>query len=609
MVKRRIAAGTKAAGRVPSRAEVPLEHTWDLSSLFADDEAWERAFSQWQAQFAEYDRFRGQLGRDASTLADCLRWDSSVDRMSERLGAYAYLKAAEDLTNNTYQRMLGRYRAAVAQAGERSSFIRPEILAIPPSRMKRFLQDPVLAPYRLLLERLLRYRPYTLSEKEERLLAMQADMASAVPRSFRQLHDADMKFGFVRDERGRRVELTNSTFMQLLQSPNRDVRRTAFHQYYSQFVAHKHVLASLLYGSIQSDVYYAKVRGYSSALAQALFADDIPLSVYDQLIAAVREHLPALHQYYELRRRVMRLKKIHHYDTYAPLLAKWQRSLNWDQAVETVLEAVGPLGDEYVRVLRDGLTNRWCDRYPNQGKQSGAFSYGTYDGHPYILMNYKAGVFDEVFTLAHEAGHSMHSYYSARYQPYEYYQYSIFVAEVASIFNEELLYHHLTLRAESDEERAYLISRQLDAIRATIYRQTMFAEFEKITHSLVESGEPLTEETFTKIYWELLETYFGPQFALDEELALECFRIPHFYRAFYVYKYATGMSAAIALSQRVLHGGAAERDAYLGFLRAGCTKFPLELLRDAGVDMATGQPVHAALRHFEELLEKLEQLL
>jgi oligoendopeptidase F len=586
-----------------------VEYTWDLSSLFTSDEAWEETFSQWQSLFSRYDPYRGKLAQSPGTLAECLRLDSHVERMGERLGAYAYLKAAEDQTNNTYQRLLGRYRAAATQAGEKSSFIRPEILAIPASRMNRFLRDPLLAPYRLLLERLLRYRPYTLSDKEERLLAMQGDMASALPRSFRQLHDADLKFGYVRDERGRRIQLTNATFTQLLHSPSRAVRRRAFHQYYAQFAGHKHVLASLLFGSIQTDVYYAKVRGYPSALAQALFADDVPISVYDRLIQAVHEYLPALHRYYELRRRVMRLARIHHYDTYAPLLPQWQRQVAWENAVEMILSALRPLGDDYVNVLRQGFQQRWCDRYPNAGKQSGAFSYGTYDAHPYILINYRPTVFDDVFTLAHEAGHSMHSYLSARHQPFEYYHYTIFVAEVASTFNEELLLHFLLQQAQSEEERAYLISRELDAIRTTIYRQTMFAEFEKITHELAEAGEPLTEELFTKKYRELLERYFGPEFTLDEELALECFRIPHFYRAFYVYKYATGMSAAIALSQRVLQGGAAEREAYLNFLKAGCTKFPLDLLRDAGVDMADAQPVRDALRYFEKLVEQLEQLL
>jgi oligoendopeptidase F len=387
------------------------------------------------------------------------------------------------------------------------------------------------------------------------------------------------------------------------------VRKKAFHEYYKQFTAHEHTLAATLSGSILRDVYYARARNYKSALAASLFHDKVPEAVVENLIQSVHRHLGALCRYYDLRRRKMRLRDIHHYDTYVPILAELKTEHRWDQAVELVLAAIEPLGSDYCGVLERGLRGRLCDRYPNQGKQSGAFSSGSYDGEPYILMNYQKDVLDHVFTLAHEAGHSMHSYYSARNQPFQYYNYTIFVAEVASTFNEQLLARHLMRRAGSDKERAFLINREIDSIRGTILRQTMFAEFEGITHALAEAGEPLTVDRFKSEYQKLLALYFGPDFALDAELALECFRIPHFYRAFYVYKYATGLSAAIALVERVTSGGEKELADYLGFLKSGSSKYPLELLRDAGVDMEQPQAVDTALDYFERLVAELDELL
>jgi len=440
-------------------------------------------------------------------------------------------------------------------------------------------------------------------------LAMQGEMAQSASHTFRQLHDADLKFGLIRDDNGQRIELTNATFSQLLIAPDRRVRRTAFRQYYRAFADHQNTLAATLGGSILKDVYYARARRYPSALDAALFPDNVPRTVYQNLIASVRNHLPSVHRYYDLRRRKMRLRRLHFYDTYVPILSDLQTRRSWNEAVKVVLQALRPLGNDYGRVLETGLRGRWCDRYPNAGKQSGGFSCGSFDGDPYILMNYKPAVLDDTFTLAHEAGHSMHSYYSAKSQPYLYYDYTIFVAEVASTFNEQLLSAHMLDQAQSDRERAFLINRELDAMRATIVRQTMFAEFEKITHEMAENGEPLTVDALRDVYGKLLHDYLGPAMAIDDELALECLRIPHFYRAFYVYKYATGMAAAIALSQRVRNGGKRELQDYLKFLKSGCTKDPLPLLQDAGVDMTRPEPINAALEHFANLVDQLDQLL
>ena len=598
-----------STARLPKRSEIPENDTWDLASLYASEAAWEADFERFQSQIPQFESFRGRLGESSQQLATCLRFDSDLDRLAERIGTYAFLRTTEDQTNSDAQRMVGRFQNAATRAAEAASFIRPELLAIPDETLRDFMSDEAVQPFALLIDRLVRFKPYTLSDKGEQLLAMQGEMAQTARNAFRQLLDSDMKFGLIDDGTGQQIELSNATFMQLLNSPHRDVRRQAFHQYYEQYQNHEHTLAATLSGSVQKDVYYARARGYGSALEAALFPDKVPASVYDSLITAVRDRLPVLYRYYDLRRRKMGLEDIHHYDTYVPILAELDTHRDWDAATKTILAALEPMGRDYCGVLESGLHGRWCDRYPNAGKQSGAFSCGTYDGDPFILMNYKPKVLDDMFTLAHEAGHSMHSHLSRTHQPFEYYDYTIFVAEVASTFNEQLLSKHLMENADSDKERAYLINRDIDAIRGTILRQTMFAEFEKIIHEMVEQGEPLTCQALKDQYRSLLETYFGPEFTLDDELALEGMRIPHFYRAFYVYKYATGLSAAIALSQRVLNGGDAELNDYLGFLQGGCSKYPLDLLRDAGVDMEQPEPVNTALDHFERLVGELDELL
>jgi len=599
----------KRVKRVPNRQQVATEDTWDLTSLYSNDTAWEKAFTKLEKKIGGYAKFKGRLARSAITLAECLKFDSELDRLAERIGTYAFLKSTEDQANNAAQSMVGRYRNLATRAGEAASYIRPEIMTIPKVKLDKFLRSASLEPFRLLIKRLIRFRKHTLNDSEERLLAMQGEMSGAAGTIFRQLLDADMKFGVVKDADGHEIELTNSTFSQLLHARKRNVRKEAFHGYYNQFQAHENTLAAALAGSVHADVYYAKVRGHQGALPAALFPDNVPVSVYDSLIDAVRAALPAQHHYYDLRRRKMKLKSIHHYDTYAPIIPDLDIHRTWGQAVEVVIDSLEPLGSDYCEVLESGLRGRWCDRYPNVGKQSGAFSCGSFDGDPYILMNYQPTVLDHVFTLAHEAGHSMHSHYSSRHQPYEYYDYTIFVAEVASTFNEQLLSRHLLDQAGSDKERAYLLNRDIDSIRATIIRQTMFAEFEKQIHEMAECGEPLTVQSFKDGYRQLLETYFGPDFSLDDQLSLEGLRIPHFYRAFYVYKYATGLSAAIALSRRVLEAGRKELNAYLGFLKGGCSKDPLDLLKGAGVDMRKPAPVQKALEQFQNMVKELESLL
>ncbi len=598
-----------STGQLLTRDAVPAQDQWDLSSLYLDEADWENDLQRFVKLLEGYESFRGRLADSPETLAKLLEFDLECDRLAERLGAYAFLRTTEDQADSSRQARQGRFQHAAVKAGQAASFIRPEILALDADRLKSFIASESLAPYRLLLERLIRYRPHTLGSSEERLLAMQGEMAQTASQIFHQLVDADLKFGQLEDGQGEVRELTVSNFTQLLEDPTRPVRQRTFEQFYDQFQGHQNTLAASLSGSILTNVYYARARNYSSCRQAALIGDNVPESVYDSLIAAVREHLPSVHRYYELRRRKMGLEQIHHYDTYVPILSGRRTDRSWDQAVDLVLESLSPLGKDYTEPLASGLRGGWCDRYPNRGKQSGAFSCGTYDGWPYILMNYRSDVLNDIFTLAHEAGHSMHSYFSARHQPFVYYNYTIFVAEVASTFNEQLLGRYLIERASDKSERAFLINHEIDSIRATIVRQTMFAEFELKTHTLAEAGEPLTVAAFRQIYRELLEDYFGPNFVIDPQLSLECFRIPHFYRAFYVYKYATGLSAAISLANRVLAGGKAERDAYFSFLQGGCSKDPLDLLVDAGVDLSRPEPVTDALGHFDRLVTELEQLL
>jgi oligoendopeptidase F len=595
--------------KLPARSEVAVADTWDLSSLFRSDAEWAEALAAWERRIPEFATFQGTLGSSPERLAACLAHDLAYDREGDRLATYAHLRASEDQAAPEAQRMVGRFQHVSTRAGEAASFLRPEIMAIPADTLAAWMDLPALAPYRLLLERLVRTRSHTLSEPEEKLLAMQGTFAGTAAKVFRQLTDADLKFGSVTTGTGQRIELSNATYTTLLHDPSRDVRRTTFHQFYAQYEAHANTLAATLSGSNERDVFAARVRRYPSAVEAALFADNVPLAVYDQLIAAVRGHLPALHRYYDLRKRVLGLDEIHHYDCYVPLVPELEQRHTWDEAVDVVIESLAPLGSEYVTRLEKGLRGRWCDRYPNAGKQSGAFSSGTFDSDPYILMNFQPDVVEHVFTLAHEAGHSMHTRTSAEAQPYQYASYTIFVAEVASTFNEQLLARLLLARATSPKERAAILAREIDAIRNTIVRQTMFAEFERRSHASAEAGEPLTLERLRGMYRELLDAYFGPRFVVDPQLELECLRIPHFYNAFYVYKYATGLAAAITLSAKVAEGAPGALERYLGFLRGGSSKWPLDLLRDAGVDLEKPEPVATALDRFAALVDELDTLL
>jgi oligoendopeptidase F len=601
-------AEATAAKRTPLRSEVAQEDTWDLTPLFADDAGWEEAFESLRRDYKTIESFRGRIAESASVLRDALECEKAVDLQVETLNQFVALRTTEDSSNSGALAREARFQALMVQVGEAFSFLGPEIQELDDAKFEAFVTDPILSEWTVPLRKLRRLKAHTLSGAEERLLALGSATVGGHHETFSQLTNVDMRYGTVRDAKGRDIELTQSSFSSLLQQRDRAVRQDAFTKFYAEFADHKFTLASAFASSVRGDVFYARARNYPSAIEAALFRDDVPVDVYDSLIESVRKNLPALHKYYALRKRVMRLDDIHVYDTYVPLVEGIETNIDWNGAVDHVLAAVKPLGDEYIATLSHGLREgRWCDRYENKGKRSGAFSYGTYTSPPYIMMNYKSDVFSDVFTLAHEAGHSMHTWYSKHAQSFQNYHYPIFLAEVASTFNEMLLTNHLLAETTDPRMRAYLISRQIDDFRGTLYRQTMFAEFEKKVHAVEEAGDALTLETMQSIYRELLEAYFGPDFALDEALSLECLRIPHFYNAFYVYKYATGLSAAVALSQQVLQSGDASR--YIRFLKSGGVAFPIDTLRDAGVDMRTPAAVDSALALFAQRVDELETLL
>lgn len=601
-------SGEGGTSTLMTRSQVPFTDTWDLTPIFPDDAAWEAEFKGLSSRHDGIARFKGTLGRSAADLAAVLEFEKSLDRSTERLAQYAGLRLSEDGSNDASLDRDGRLSSLCAKISEAFSWVAPEIQEIPDGTFAAFLTDPVLGDWLIPLGRLRRLRPHTLGNKEERLLSLSMPVLGGHHETFSQLTNVDMTFGKVADDRGQEIELTQSSFSSLLQRPDREVRKAAFGKFYTEFDAHRYTLASSLASSIKGDVFLARARNYSSAREASLFPDNVPVSVYDNLIAAVRSRLPVLHRYYALRRQVFNLPDLHVYDTYAPLVSAVQSDVSFDKATDMVLGALKPLGTEYTDILGKGLRGeRWCDRYENKGKRSGAFSYGTYEAPPYILMNYKSDVFSDIYTLAHEAGHSMHTWYTRNTQSFQNYHYPIFLAEVASTFNEILLTEHLLAATKDRSMRAYLINRQIDDLRGTLFRQTMFAEFEKLTHEAEESGAALTLESFRKTYRGLLDAYFGTGVVIDPELELECLRIPHFYSAFYVYKYATGISAAITLADGVLKTG--ETGRYFGFLRSGGSKFPIETLTDAGVDMNSPRPVNAALDLFERRVAELEQLL
>ncbi len=590
--------------KIPLRSEIPPEHQWDLTPLFADDAAWEAHYVEIEAKMAGYADYEGTLLTSPAHLAQALAFHLALSRSLENLYTYAHLKSDEDRTDSRTLGLQDRAAGLITRLSARSSFIEPEIQALDAAGEKAFLDDPELAEYRFFLEKILRARPHTHDAAVENILALSMEVARAPGQIFGQLDNADLTFGEIVDEAGARVELSHGNFITFLMKPDRRLRRQAFEQYYQVYHGHRHCIAAALAHSVKRDLFYARVRNFPTCRHAALFADNVPGAVYDTLVETVRAGTAPLFRYLDRRRKTLGLDALHVYDTYVPLVGDVDFALDYPQAVEIAVEALAPLGTEYTRVLEKGLSTGWVDRYENRGKRSGAYSSGSYDSPPYILLNFENDNINSLYTLIHEAGHSMHSYLSKTHQPYVDYSYTIFAAEVASTFNEVLLSRYLLEKYRADDRMtAYILNREIDNIRATFFRQTMFADFEARIHAAAEQDRPLTVDTLTETYHELLTTYFGDALVLDAALDLECLRIPHFYSAFYVYKYATGLAAAIALANGVLDGGTAEREAYLDFLKAGGSRFPLDALKAAGADMASPDPIRATLAHFESLVD------
>ncbi len=593
--------------QIPERKDVKPSDCWNLEKLYRNDEEWEKGLDEFNSLVKEAPSYKNTLAGSAESLEKCLSYLNRLGILEEKIGYYAQLKHSEDGSDSKNQERFSRFMTAAANAETETSFITPEITSIPDPVMKSFLDDEKIKPFSIFLEKLLRFKPHILSDSEEKLIALQTEAKQTAKKSFSALTDVDMDFGFVETREGEKP-LSQSTFQTFLIDPDRETRKKAYEKFYSMYDSHKNTLASLYSGSIHFDVYGARVRKYKSCRSASLFPDKVPETVYDSLVKSVRENLDKLHSYYRFRKEALKLDKLHLYDVYVPIISEIKVKHNYGEAVEKVIASLAILGEEYTSTLKNGLLNGWVDRYENKGKRSGAFSAGSFKGDPYILMNYKEDVLRDVFTLAHEGGHSMHSWYSARNNPFQHYSYTIFEAEVASTFNEQLLAAYLVSKTDSDRMKAYLLSKQIDDIIATIFRQTMFAEFEHKTHKMAENGIPLTTDSLRNEYKRLLSDYFGPDMEFEANSDLEGLRIPHFYRAFYVYKYATGLSAAIALSERVLKGGEKEKNDYLSFLKSGGSRYPLESLKLAGVDMESKEPVNAALGKFAVLLEDLKEI-
>lgn len=591
------------------RNEIPDSSTWDLKPLYSGAAEWTGEFKQLEKAAQQLAGFRGTLSQSAANVSRAFRCYLEISRVLERLYVFAHLQSDVDTANSENLACLESAINLHARIAALSSYLVPELLEINADRLTQFLEHPDLADLRRMLLDVVRYKPHTLSKEEENILALATEVLGTSSKVFSQLNNADLSFPDIEVE-GKNELLSHASYTLFLRNQKREVRQRAFSAYYHEFDKHKNTIAATLTGSIKKDVYLANVRDYTSALEHALFGDNVGEDVYHNLISTVSRGLAPLHRYYEFRAARLKLKPLRIYDTYVPLVGDVTAHHTYEEAVELVTDALTPLGEHYTEVLHGGLTaQRWVDRFENKGKKSGAYSSGCFDSYPYILLNYKEADINSVFTLAHEAGHSMHSYYSQRNQPYQDYRYTIFVAEVASTFNEQLLAKKLKEKyADNPRMLAYLLNEQIEDIKATFFRQVMFAEFERTVHELAEKNQPLTIAVYREVYRELLKKYFGPAVELSELDDLECLRIPHFYSAFYVYKYATGLSASISLAGAVLSGNSEARARYLDFLKGGCSKYPAELLYDAGVDITTPEPIEATISLFDSLLNEFENL-
>ncbi len=599
----------KSTKELPKRSEVPLDSTWRLEDIFTTDEQWQEERKQLQQDIPKIEEYKGKLSESADALYGVLKLQ---DELSERLGklfTYSHMRYDQDTTNSFYQGMNSQAETILTVASSAMSYIVPEVLKMDEEKINRFLEEKEeLQLYRKVLDEINRQRPHVLSEREEALLAEASEPMSSSATTFGMLNNADLTFPAIKNEDGEEVDVTHGRYSTFLESKDRRVREDAFKAVYDTYGKFKNTFSSTLSGNVKTDNFSAKIRNYESARQSALDNNNIPEQVYDNLVEAVNEKLSLLHRYTELRKKVLEVDELHMYDLYTPLVKDVEMKVSYEQAKDYVTKGLKPLGSDYAEILKEGFENRWIDVEENKGKRSGAYSSGAYGTNPYILMNWQDDV-NNTFTLAHELGHSVHSYYTRKYQPSRYGNYSIFVAEVASTTNEALLNDYLLKNLEDEKQKLYILNHFLEGFRGTVFRQTMFAEFEHDIHVRAQNGEALTADKLTEIYYELNKKYYGDAVVSDEEVGLEWARIPHFYYNYYVYQYATGYSAATALANNILEGAEGAVDRYLDFLKAGSSDYPIEVLKKAGVDMTSKQPILDALDVFEEKLNEMEKLL
>ena len=588
------------------RNTIEEKYKWTIDEMYPSKDLLEKDINEVKELIKEVKTYKGKLSSSKENLYKAVKLSEDASKIVQNLYVYTHMKQHEDTRINQNQASATKTEMLSTELSMATSYIVPEIISIEDEKLKEYLKDEKLKFYEKYINDILREKPHTLSESEEEILAATSDIARASENIYDMLSFADLKFPEIENEDGEKVRLTHSNYSLFLKSKDLRVREEAFKGIYSVYKEYKNTFASTLSGGINSEIFYSKIRKYESALQGSLFQDDVSVEVYTNLIKAVDESLDTLNEYIDLKKKFLKLDEIHMYDLYLPLTDNFDMKVTYDEAQEIILKALAPLGEEYLEIIKEAFNDRWVDVYENEGKQGGAYSWGSYDSHPYILMSYKDDL-NSLFTLVHELGHSVHSYYSRKTQPYIYSSYKIFVAEVASTLNELLLINYLIENSKSKEERIYLLNYYLEQFRTTVYRQTMFAEFEKITHEKVESGEPLTADEYTQIYYDLNKKYYGQSAIVDEEIGLEWARIPHFYSNFYVYKYATGFSAASALSQHILEKKENAVEKYLEFLKSGGSEYPLVQLRNAGVDMEKKESIEQALDVFKELIDKLRE--
>lgn len=595
---------------LPKRSEVKIENTWKMEDIYADNGAWKKEYDELSAEYGELGNYKGRLGESAAALLEYLTLRDKLLLKLERLNVYANQKSHEDLGNGVYQDLVNQASALATKVVSEISFEGPEILSVGREKIESFIKENEgLSVYSHELNDTLRMQPHTLSEEMEALISELGEFADTPSNVFAMFNNADIKFPVIKDEDGNEVEITHGRYGSLLESENREVRKAAFFGLYHTYEKYRNTLAAVYAGNVKKEIFYAKARKYDSPRQMRLDANAVDEKVYDQLIETVHEYLPVMYEYVALRKKMLGVSELHMYDVYAPIVKDTKLSFTFEEAKKTVLEGLKPLGEEYLSILKKGFDNRWIDVYENQGKRSGAYSWGVYGVHPYVLLNYQ-GTLDNVFTLAHEMGHSLHSYYSDANQEFVNAQYCIFVAEVASTCNEVLLMNHMINTAKDDTVKAAILNHYLDTFKGTLFRQTMFAEFEKITYEMAQRGESLTADALCKVYHDLNVLYFGPEMVIDREIDMEWSRIPHFYTPFYVYQYATGISAASAFAKQILEEGESAVNNYKDkFLKGGCSKYPIDLLAGAGVDMRTKEPVSKALETFKYVLSQLKEIL